>query len=205
MAKLIQYCTIASLYDGAFGGAVAWPAAGMGYVIYTDDGAVVIDGGLPEDAAPIVDLIGDRPVRLWIITHPHYDHYGALHAIVSNKALKERVRVDSLCYYFPAELLANDGSHVCEKAEGHISDIATALGTSTHRPSYLENITVGDVDIRFIYVPDDCSIFKGQDDRYIVFSIMVSGMTIYMHRSNIVRLVKGTENKLGSKKSKGEK
>jgi len=52
-----------------------------------------------------------------------------------------------------------------------------------------------------------CCIFKGQDDRYIVFSIMVSGLLIYMHRSNIVRLVKGNENKLslGRKKNKEEK
>ncbi len=43
-------------------------------------------------------------------------------------------------------------------------------------------------------------VFHMGDERFIVFSLMISGLAIYMHRSNIVRLIKGTENKLGAKK-----
>lgn len=46
MARLIQLCTSASLYDGAFDNEVGWSAAGVGYIILTDDGrSIVIDGG----------------------------------------------------------------------------------------------------------------------------------------------------------------
>ena len=178
MARLTQYCTKASLYDGAFGGAVGWPAAGMGYVIHTEDSAIVIDGGHAEDAEPLLKLIGDTPVRLWIITHPHYDHYGALHAIASNESLRERVKVDTLCYYFPAELLTADGYHICDGAQGHMEEIADALGANTHKPSYLEKLRVGETEVCFIYVPDDCTIFKGQQNANVCSLIFtVTGKT----------------------------
>ena len=45
MAKLIQLCTSASLYDGAFDNESGWSAAGMGDVIVTDNNRfIVIDG-----------------------------------------------------------------------------------------------------------------------------------------------------------------
>ena len=46
MAKLIQYSTRASQYSGAFDSEVGWAAAGMGYLIVTDGGRLImIDGG----------------------------------------------------------------------------------------------------------------------------------------------------------------
>ncbi len=38
-----------------------------------------------------------------------------------------------------------------------------------------------------------------QPMEYIVFSLLVSGMSLYRHRSNIARLIKGTESKIGRK------
>ena len=37
MEKLIQYRTDASLYDGAFDSVVGWSAAGMGYILVTEN------------------------------------------------------------------------------------------------------------------------------------------------------------------------
>lgn len=164
MAKLIQYCTTASLYNGAFGGAAGWPAAGMGYVIHTSSGAIVIDGGHPEDAKAMLELIGNATVKLWIITHPHYDHYGALHTIAKSNDLREGLRVEKLCYYFPADLLSADGHHVCTDAEKHMEEISVAFGSDIHTPSYLESLSVGETELCFIYTPDDCTIFKGQQN-----------------------------------------
>ena len=46
MEKLIQYRTNASLYDGAFDSVVGWSAAGMGYILVTENKRlIVIDGG----------------------------------------------------------------------------------------------------------------------------------------------------------------
>lgn len=48
-------------------------------------------------------------------------------------------------------------------------------------------------------------IFHAGDSKFVVFSIMLSGLVIYMHRTNIVRLVRGTENKTSFKKSESKK
>ena len=88
MEKLIQYMTRASLYDGPFDSKVGWSAAGMGYIALTENGKIiVIDGGYGDDAEDIIELLKsncseDTPhIDLWIITHPHFDHYGALKEI----------------------------------------------------------------------------------------------------------------------------
>ncbi len=41
-------------------------------------------------------------------------------------------------------------------------------------------------------------LFRGVDIRYIIFSVVLGGLAIFRHRKNILRLIKGTENKLGS-------
>ena len=61
MEKLIQYCTNASLYDGEFGGSFGWPAAGMGYIIVSENGKlIVIDGGYGDDAENILSLLSEN-------------------------------------------------------------------------------------------------------------------------------------------------
>jgi glycerol-3-phosphate acyltransferase PlsY len=35
-----------------------------------------------------------------------------------------------------------------------------------------------------------------------IFSVLMGVLIIWLHRANIVRLVKGTENKIGAKKNK---
>ena len=43
-------------------------------------------------------------------------------------------------------------------------------------------------------------IFKSSDPDFIVFSLMLAILAIYMHRDNIKRLISGTENKFSFKK-----
>ena len=43
-------------------------------------------------------------------------------------------------------------------------------------------------------------IFKLNDPDFVVFALMIALLAIYMHKSNIVRLISGTENKLTFKK-----
>ena len=109
MGKFIQYCTGASLYDGTFDSS-GWPAAGMGYIIVTESGRlIVVDGGFGSDAEALLALMeeqsgGKKPeAALWIITHPHMDHYGAIQAIGRNPALADRVRIGKIVYRFPME------------------------------------------------------------------------------------------------------
>lgn len=65
--------------------------AQMGYFIKTDDGKVmVIDGGISSSSKIIEQYLlqlGDE-VSVWIITHPHKDHAGAILEIINNKNIK---------------------------------------------------------------------------------------------------------------------
>ncbi len=47
-------------------------------------------------------------------------------------------------------------------------------------------------------------VIKGVDLYYIIFSVILGGLAIVMHRKNIARLVKGEENKLSFSKKGGE-
>ncbi len=169
MAKLIQYRTNASLYDGAFDSVVGWQAAGMGYIVTSTDGLLVIDGGHAQDAENLVELLeqsseGKPRIKKWIITHPHGDHYGALHAIAKSNSLASKISVEELIFHFPADFLSNEGTHICANASAHMAEIASALNAQVHTPKYSEKQTLGELEIHFIYTPDDCSIFKGQQN-----------------------------------------
>ncbi len=43
-------------------------------------------------------------------------------------------------------------------------------------------------------------VFRTDNIPYIVYTIVMASLAIYRHRANIVRLIKGTESKLGQKK-----
>jgi beta-lactamase superfamily II metal-dependent hydrolase len=163
MAKLIQLCTSASLYDGAFDNESGWSAAGMGDVIVTDNNRfIVIDGGYAEDAEQILDILerssgGARPsVDLWIITHSHVDHYGALMKISEDPALRERVEIKKLCYYFPREFRDRGGKLCNILALAQMEQISAKTGAQYLSPSLDGEIKVGDVKLKFIYLPTDC-------------------------------------------------
>ena len=52
-----------------------------------------------------------------------------------------------------------------------------------------------------IFMPSQYYI-TGEGKEYIIFSIVLAVLVIFNHRSNVVRLIKGTENKLDFKKFK---
>jgi len=168
MAKLIQYRTNASLYDGAFDSVVGWAAAGMGDVIVTDNKRlIVVDGGFGDDAEGILSLLeADSAdaiphVDLWIITHPHFDHYGAIREIAANDDLRRRVTVGRIVYWFPHEFCGKDGNPgALAKANGHMESVCEAFGAEYHRPSLDEKLEVDGVEIHFLYVPDDCTVLN---------------------------------------------
>ena len=78
----------------------------MSYLIDTPDGkTVMIDGGncCEEDGRHLYELLCDRgkKVDLWIITHAHADHYGALMWLWENLPDSEIV-IEKLCLHFPS-------------------------------------------------------------------------------------------------------
>lgn len=168
MEKLIQYRTNASLYDGEFGGSSGWPAAGMGYIIVSENGKlIVIDGGYGDDAEEILSLLRKNSkseiphVDLWIVTHPHYDHYGALRELAANPNFNERVTVGKILYWFPLEFVGKDGkARNLESACVKMELILSVFGAEAHRPYRGEKINIDGIEIEFLFVPDDCSILN---------------------------------------------
>ena len=80
----------------------------MSVVIRTVSGEViVVDGGRAADKDHLVNLLnsyGGR-VSLWLITHPHDDHVGALTEILNTQPCP--IRIDRIAYSFlPNELYA---------------------------------------------------------------------------------------------------
>lgn len=50
----------------------------MSLVVHTAEGnAIIIDGGQREDLPLLRELVAGRPVKAWIMTHPHLDHINA--------------------------------------------------------------------------------------------------------------------------------
>lgn len=155
MGTLIQLCTEASRKDECFTKGV-WPAAGMGYVFVTDSGRLlVIDGGETErDAETLVSLIeeksdGHPTVDLWIISHAHGDHYGALEIVAKTPALRERLTVSKICACtdIPVSFPEND--------QARIAAIPGLLGCTQVTPHAGDVLTVDNLEIRMLYTWED--------------------------------------------------
>lgn len=177
MARLIQYRTQASLYDGPFDAVVGWAAAGMGYIIVADDGRLIaIDGGHREDGEGFLQTLetcagGRKPhIDLWIITHPHMDHYGAVMEISSNDSMRHRLRVDTVLYYFPDDFRDKNGAG-CEEAIVHMEDVRAALGAAYAKPSVDEIRTAAGMKLHFLYTPTDCSILNNPNQLSLIFTV----------------------------------
>ena len=167
MEKLIQFCTDASLYDGAFDSTVGWAAAGMGYIIKTkNDSFIVIDGGHRKDADALVATLekysgGAKPrVALWIVTHSHDDHYEALLELSRRADLLLRLEVEKLVYYFPNEYLDRGSNHCNIAPNKDLDSIAKSLNAQQITPQREDVLNIDEAKITFLYVPDDCSVIN---------------------------------------------
>lgn len=79
----------------------------MSYLIDTPDGGVMmIDGGncCPEDAQNLYEELTKRGKRvdLWLITHAHSDHIGALLWLMENLPEFD-VEIKNMCFHFPSQ------------------------------------------------------------------------------------------------------
>ncbi len=187
MEKFIQFCTAASLYDGAFDSAAGWSAAGMCYILKTeDDRFIVIDGGHREDANELIATLeqysSQKPcVALWIITHSHDDHYGALLEICENSSLRSRLEIQKISYYFPNEYLDRGGNYCNVAPNTELDAIVKVCGAQRVTPRRDEIWNINGVDIHFLYIPDDCSLINRSSNSNacsLIFKITFGGKTL---------------------------
>ena len=83
------------------------PIQMMSYLIDTPEGKlIIIDGGDygKEDADNLHELIMQRGghVDLWIISHAHKDHFGALTWMMEHYPVFD-ITIDRMCFHFPAK------------------------------------------------------------------------------------------------------
>ena len=73
----------------------------MGFVFLTDGGqAIVVDGGRPADMPHLFELVGDRKIAAWILTHPHLDHISGFNDLIANGF--DLNRIETVYYNFPS-------------------------------------------------------------------------------------------------------
>lgn len=184
MSKLIQFSTLASLYNGPFGDGSPWPAAGMGYVFVTENRhLIVVDGGHGADAEPFLDVLTEtaevKPVvDLWIITHPHGDHYGAVREIAMRDDLRDQVIVKELWWYFPPEFRDGKGKAPCEGANRLLREVCTALGAVEHTPRIGETAVVDGLTLEVLFVPTECGEIHNPNSLSLIFTVKSRDKTV---------------------------
>lgn len=183
MEKLIQYMTKASLYDGPFDSKVGWAAAGMGYLIVTENGHLIaVDGGNGGDGEAFLELLekyadGKPVIEKWIMTHPHSDHYGALLEICRRPEMAERLEVKELVYHFPAEFRDRKGNGT-DYVYPHFEEIHRATGASHHLPAVDEKQTVDGMTVHYLYTPTDVTILDNPNQLSLIFTVQGGGKKI---------------------------
>lgn len=173
---LVQLCTSHSEYDGEWN----WQAPGMSYLIRTKENRfLVVDGGEDQDDAlrlikKMKELSGsEHPiVALWILTHPHLDHFGALLHLSDPQENPNRPEILQLCYQLPNDpILPRTGQSYAWESE-QIQTLTKRLGVPVLVPHTEDEVCVDGVKIRFLFTPEDClERMKDVNELSLIFQI----------------------------------
>lgn len=152
------------------------PYQGMGYLIETPDKKIVmIDGGRldGDDAVHTHSLIAERGhhVDLWIITHAHSDHFGALSEILRRDELFD-IEIDELRFSFPPTEWFKDVEN--GESYGQITEFLELVqkrGIKTGRITESETIVCGGVVVEVISDARDYSKYSSINDTSVVFKV----------------------------------
>ncbi len=172
---MLQIRTKASEFDGEF----KWQAAGMSYMICLSDNTfIMIDGGHDEDAEPLISKMkmfsGESLpcVRLWIITHPHDDHYRALFRIATDDLLRSSVDIKSLCYGIPKDGKLKGSGLSVENELKEIEQIRDELGCAVLSPHTGDVVDFGNLKIRFLSTYNDFDALNDPNELSLVFKVI---------------------------------
>lgn len=125
----------------------------MGYVFVTPGGRfLVVDGGeTAGDAEALLALLEERSggkkpeVALWVITHAHGDHYGAVNRISQSPELRERVKVDRMCFTADIPVSFTEGD------QAQLNEIPGRFGCPLTTPQAGDVLTADNLEIRILY------------------------------------------------------
>lgn len=180
---LVQLCTSQSEFDGEW----KWQAAGMSYLIRTKGNRfIVIDGGEnQEDALRLVkkmkELSGSEhpTVALWILTHPHLDHFGALVHLSNPQENPDRPNIEQLCYQVPDEPVIPRTGQTYPWENSQLQLLTERLGAPVHVPHTGEELDIDGMIVRFFFTPEDqLSEIKDINELSLVFQIRGEHKTV---------------------------
>ncbi len=122
-------------------------------LIETDDGLILIDGGLPQSSALIDASIQElgfdtRNVKAILVSHAHFDHAGglaALQRLTGATVFTSQAGREALV---AGHLGQDDPQYVADLEQGKFPSVrdVVAVGDS-------EVVTVGSVDVKAVYTP----------------------------------------------------
>ena len=98
----------------------------MSVIIRTVSGdVIVVDGGRPADKDHLLEVLAEygSHVSLWLITHPHDDHVGALTEILNSEPCP--VQIDRIVYSFLPNEMYEAGEH--QNRMGDLTNLQAAL------------------------------------------------------------------------------
>ncbi len=180
-ARLIQLCTNASKFDGKF----EWQAAGMSYIIMTKEGRFIfIDGGYADDAYHMIEkarqLSGKENIEiaLWILTHPHGDHYGALFEVAKKSTLQQNISFGKLCCKIPEDFKLPGSGKSFEGDKKSIDRIMSFFGDRIVTPEIGDSIKIDDISIEFLYVPSENDRLTDVNELSLIFRVHGENKTV---------------------------
>jgi metallo-beta-lactamase class B len=122
-------------------------------LIETGDGLILVDGGLPQSAALIVENIrtlGFDPldIRAILVSHPHFDHAGGINALQRMTRAEVFTSPAGVATLTGGKLQPNDPQFATDSNAGSFPPIRQVVAVGDG-----ESVTVGSVGVRAVHTP----------------------------------------------------
>jgi metallo-beta-lactamase class B len=120
-------------------------------LVETDDGLILLDGGLPQSAALIVANIralGFDPydLRAILVSHPHFDHAGGINALQRMTGADVFTGSAGIAPLTSGRLEASDPQFVAGSEQGSFPPVRNVIAVADN-----ETITVGSLAVKAVY------------------------------------------------------
>ena len=122
-------------------------------LIESDEGLILLDGGLPQSAALIDENIRNlgfdpHDIEAILLSHAHYDHAGGLAALQRLSGATVYTSLAGIEALVAGRLQSDDPQYVENSSDGSFPPVKDVVAVGDG-----EVVTVGTVDVRAVYTP----------------------------------------------------